>query len=77
MGATPSTAAATAVSGARMVAAGPQAEWGGIWVGLLGVTSVLVLTSMIFSIDLIRNLYEFKGEGPASGLIKGLAGFFG
>ena len=77
MGASPSTAAGTAVSTGRMVAAGPQAEWGGIWVGLLGVTSVLVLTSMIFSIDLIRNLYEFKGEGPASGLIKGLAGFFG
>ena len=74
---TPSTAAGTAVTGSRLVAAGPQAEWGGIWVGLLGLTSVLVLTSMVFSIDLIRNLYEFRGEGPASGLIKTLAGLFG
>jgi hypothetical protein len=63
--------------GGRLVPAGPQAEWGGIWVGLLGFTSVLVLTSMIFSIDLIRNLYEFHEGGPASGLMKSIAGLFG
>ena len=61
---------------ARLVPAGPQAEWGGIWVGLLGVSTVLVLASALFSIDLVRNLYEFQGNGPASGLISGLAGFF-
>ena len=72
-----STGTGTAVSGSRMMAAGPQAEWGGIWVGLLGFTTALVLTGMVFSIDLIRNLYEFQGNGPASGLIKTLAGFFG
>ena len=72
-----STGTGTAVSGARMMAAGPQAEWGGIWVGLLGFTTALVLTGMVFSIDLISNLYEFQGNGPASGLIKTLAGFFG
>ena len=72
-----STGTGTAVSSARMMAAGPQAEWGGIWVGLLGFTTALVLTGMVFSIDLIRNLYEFQGNGPASGLIKTLAGFFG
>ena len=76
-GASPSTAAGTAVSQSRLVAAGPQAEWGGIWVGLLGVTSALVLLSMIISIDLIQNLYEFRGEGPGSGLIKVIAGLFG
>ena len=73
----PSTASPAAVAGSRMVAAGPQAEWGGIWVGLLGFTSVLVLLSAVFSIDLIRNLYEFRGDGPASGLIKQIAGLFG
>lgn len=62
---------------ARLVPAGPQAEWGGIWVGLLGFTSALVLASMVFSIDLIRNLYEYQGGGPASGLIKSIAGLFG
>jgi len=61
---------------ARLVPAGPQAEWGGIWVGLLGATSVLVLASMVFSIDLIRNLYEYQGGGPASGLIYQIAGLF-
>ncbi len=75
--AAPSGAPAAAMAGARMVPAGPQAEWGGIWVGLLGFTSVLVLASMVFSIDLIRNLYEFQGSGPASGLIKSIAGLFG
>jgi len=75
--ATPSTTAGTAVSGSRLVAAGPQAEWGGIWVGLLGFTSLLVLTGMVFSIDLIRNLYEFRSDGPGSGLIKQIAGLFG
>jgi len=61
---------------ARLVPAGPQAEWGGIWVGLLAASSVLVLTSALFSIDLIRNLYEFQGNGPASGLIYQIAGLF-
>jgi len=76
--ATPSTIGATSsAAGSRLVAAGPQAEWGGIWVGLLGFTSVLVLTAMVFSIDLIRNLYEFHEAGPASGLIKQIAGLFG
>ncbi len=75
--ATPSTVAASSGVGSRLVAAGPQAEWGGIWVGLLGFTSLLVLTGMVFSIDLIRNLYEFREAGPASGLIKQIAGLFG
>jgi hypothetical protein len=61
----------------RMVAAAPQAEWGGIWVGLLGVTTALVFVSMVFSIDLIGNLYSFQGNGPASGLINSIAGMFG
>ena len=45
--------------------------------GLLGVSTVLVLASALFSIDLVRNLYEFQGSGPASGLIKSIAGLFG
>ncbi len=62
--------------GTRFAAAGPQAEWGGIWVGLLGFTTVLVFVSMVFSFDLIRNLYEFQSNGPAAGLISQLAGMF-
>ena len=72
---TPSSAAA--VAGSRLVAAGPQAEWGGIWVGLLGVTSFLILAGALISFDLIHNLYEFRDAGPASGLIKQISGLFG
>jgi hypothetical protein len=72
----PATAPA-AVAGGRMVPSGPQAEWGGIWVGLLGFTTALVFVAMVFSIDLVGNLYEFQGNGPASGLINQIAGLFG
>jgi hypothetical protein len=68
--------APAAAVGSRLVASAPQAEWGGIWVGLLGVTSVLVFVSMVFSIDLVSNLYSFQGNGPASGLINSIAGMF-
>ncbi len=68
--------AAPAGVGTRLVAAAPQAEWGGIWVGLLSVTTVLVFVSMVFSIDLVSNLYNFQGNGPASGLINSIAGMF-
>ena len=63
-------------AGARMVPAGPQADWGGIWVGLLGVSTVLVFVHLIFSIDLVKNLYEYNGGGPASGLINSISGMF-
>jgi hypothetical protein len=77
----PAAAAAAAVPaaavGGRLMPSGPQAEWGGIWVGLLAATSVLTFVSMVFAYDLIHNLYEFQGSGPASGLIKSIAGLFG
>jgi hypothetical protein len=68
--------AAPAAVGARLVAAAPQAEWGGIWVGLLGVTTVLVFVSAVFSYDLVTNLYSYQTSGPASGLINTIAGMF-
>jgi len=72
----PAAAAVPAAAVGRLMPSGPQAEWGGIWVGLLGATSVLTFVAMVFSIDLIRNLYEFQGSGPASGLIKSIADLF-
>ena len=75
-GAAPAAVPAAA-AGARLMPSGPQAEWGGIWVGLLGATTALVFVSLVFSIDLVRNLYEFQGAGPGSGLIKSIAGLFG
>jgi len=53
-----------------------NAEWGGLWVGFLGVSTILVLLLAFVSIDLIRNLYDYRGGGPASGIIQALAGLF-
>ena len=55
---------------------GDSAEWGGLWVGLLGVGTILTLLAAFVSIDLMRNLYDFHGDGPASGIINALAGLF-
>ncbi|MEO6809124.1 MAG: helix-turn-helix domain-containing protein [Isosphaeraceae bacterium] len=53
---------------------GEQTEWGGLWVGMLGVTTVIMFLLAFVGMDLIRNLYEFQGDGPASGLITSIAG---
>jgi hypothetical protein len=58
-------------------AAGPSAEWGGLWVGMLGVASVLMLLLALVSVDLVRNLYDFRADTPASGIVKSLAGMIG
>jgi hypothetical protein len=60
-----------------LAAAGPAAEWDALTVGGLAVASVFMLFLFFVSIDLVRNLYEFQGNGPASGLVKGIAGLFG
>ena len=54
-----------------------EAEWSGVWVGLLGVSTVLLLLVSFISLDLMRNLYEFRDGGPASGLVRAIAGLFG
>ncbi len=54
-----------------------EAEWSGVWVGMLGVSTVLLLFVSFISLDLMRNLYEFRDGGPASGLVKMIAGLFG
>jgi transcription elongation GreA/GreB family factor len=65
-----------AASPAFVSAGGPGPEWGGLWVGLLGFTSVLVLLGAFMGMDLVRNLYYFQGNSPASGLIQQIAGLF-
>jgi hypothetical protein len=60
-----------------LAAAGPAADWDGLTVGGLCVAAVFMLFLLFVSIDLVRNLYEFQGNGPASGLVKGIAGLFG
>lgn len=71
---TPSTAGSqgAVISAPR----GDNAEWGGLWVGFLCVSTVLTLVLAFVSIDLVRNLYDFRGPGISSGIIKGIAGLF-
>lgn len=56
---------------------GASAEWGGLWVGMLGVASVMMLFLAFVSMDLVRNLYDFRQDTPASGLVKSIAGLIG
>jgi hypothetical protein len=56
---------------------GASAEWGGIWVGLLMVATVFMLFLAFVSMDLVRNLYDFRGDSPASGIVKSIAGLLG
>ncbi|GAC1464646.1 MAG: hypothetical protein NVSMB9_03540 [Isosphaeraceae bacterium] len=69
--ATPSGRSAPA---AVLASQGASAEWGGLWVGMLGVASVFMLLLAFVSMDLVRNLYEFRQDSPASGLVKSIAG---
>ncbi|MGC8640923.1 MAG: hypothetical protein ACP5XB_13730 [Isosphaeraceae bacterium] len=52
-------------------------EWGGLWVGLLGFTTVCLLFAAFVSLDLMRNLYDFQETPVASGLVRAIAGLFG
>jgi hypothetical protein len=60
-----------------LASAGASAEWGGLWVGMLGFATLLMLFLTFVSIDLVRNLYDFRGDSPASGIVKSLAGLIG
>ncbi len=54
-----------------------DAEWSGLWVGMLGVATLLMLLITFVSVDMIRNLYEFSEGGPAHSLVRALGGMFG
>ncbi|WZO95726.1 DNA-binding protein [Isosphaeraceae bacterium EP7] len=66
-----------AAPAAMMASSASSAEWGGLWVGVLGAAAVFTLVLALVSLDLVRNLYEFRGDTPASGLIRSLAGLVG
>ncbi|MDR3637761.1 MAG: helix-turn-helix domain-containing protein [Isosphaeraceae bacterium] len=55
----------------------PSAEWGGAVIGMLSVATILMLFLAFVSLDLVRNLYEFRGDGPSSGIVKSLASLAG
>jgi hypothetical protein len=58
-----------------LAAAGASPEWGGLWVGLLGLTAFLMLLLTFVSMDLVLNLYSAHSDTPGSGLVRTLAGF--
>jgi hypothetical protein len=62
---------------AMVLARDAEPEWSGPWVGMLGVSTFLLLLLSFISIDMMRNLYEFREGGPASGLVRMIAGLFG
>ncbi|WP_422926784.1 helix-turn-helix domain-containing protein [Singulisphaera sp. PoT] len=71
---TPSTVGRAAAASPALAAAGASAEWGGLWIGLLSVATVLMMFAAFVSIDLVRNLYEYQSGSPASGIVKSLSG---
>lgn len=53
-------------------------EWGGIWVGFLMVATVFLLVLSFVAMDLLHNMYEYRGETPiGSGVVKSLSGLIG
>ena len=73
----PPPAAGRAAPSPVLASAGASAEWGGLWVGMLGVATLFMLFLTFVSLDLVRNLYDFRGDSPASGIVKSLAGLIG
>lgn len=72
----PSTAS-RAVASPMFSQTGPGPEWGGLWVGFLAVATLFMMFLTFVGMDVVRNLYEFHGGGPASGLVKSIAGLMG
>jgi hypothetical protein len=71
-------AATSATAAPAMVISREAApEWGGVWVGLLGFTTVCLFFASLMAIDLMRNLYDFHDTPVASGLVRGFASIFG
>ena len=67
--------AAGAEPSAGMLTAADGPPWGGPWVGVLGVTTVMMMALAFITMDVVRNLNSFQGDTPvASGLVKMIAG---
>jgi hypothetical protein len=63
---------------AMVLAREADPEWSGLWVGMLGFTTVCLLFAAFVAHDLIRNLYEFQSGGTmGSGLVSRIAAIFG
>ena len=58
-------------------ASASQAEWGGLWVGLLGVATVTTALLAFVCMDLALNVHAGRGGSLYYGLAKQLAGLIG
>jgi hypothetical protein len=55
-----------------------EPEWSGLWVGMLGVSTLFLFLASFVAYDLVRNLYEFQTGGTVgSGMVSAIAGMFG
>ncbi len=68
------TPSGSAASPGVVISREAAVDWDGLSVGLLAVASVFVLVSSFLAYDLVTNLYHFNDGGPASGLVKSIAG---
>jgi hypothetical protein len=73
----PSATPRAVAPSAGLMPAGSTAEWGGVWIGLLGATTVFMLLLTFASMEMARNLYDFRSNTPAYGLIQSIAGLVG
>ena len=63
---------------AMVMARDADQEWSGLWVGLLGFTTICLFLAAFVAHDLVRNLYEFQTNGTmGSGLVRMISGMFG
>lgn len=58
--------AGVSAPGVPIVRAAPQAEWGALWVSVLGVTTVFLCVAGMMMYDLIRNMSSWYGPNPVN-----------
>ena len=69
--------AAAAGAGHRASSRGRHAEWGGLWVGLLGVATLLHALRLASSRSTWSGTSTTSRKPLASGLVRAIAGIFG
>jgi hypothetical protein len=75
----PSSAAGAVAArpAAPVITAGSGPEWGTLAFVGLTIAALLGLLGIFVGMDLVTNLNEFRADGPATGLVKAIAGLFG
>jgi len=75
--ATPSQAVARGASAspAMSTRTGPEVEWGGVWVSVIGVAAFLTILMAFVCMDMVANLYDNRGSATpiGYGLVKWLS----